>query len=33
MLEKIADFAQEEKFKQTEIGIIHEDWGVVKYAR
>jgi type I restriction enzyme S subunit len=30
MLEKIADSSQEEKFKQTEIGLIPEDWDVVR---
>jgi len=29
MREKIADSSQEEEFKQTEIGIIPEEWGVV----
>ena len=31
MLEKIANSSQEEKFKQTEIGIIPEDWEVVGF--
>jgi type I restriction enzyme S subunit len=31
MLEKIADSSQEEKFKQTEIGLIPEDWEVVGF--